>query len=272
MRPIANKANDTVIMIEVTNVCNRACCNCVRFCGHYRKDKIFYVDPEDVRKYLKALRDFPHFVGFIGGEPTLHPQFVELCHIMRDYRPKAKTGIWTNTLTPQFRAYRGLIEDTFYVLNYNDHTTNITHTPVLTVSGEVVADATERDEINSHCWLQETWSATITPKGAYFCEVAAMLAWLLDGPDGWDATDAGWWKKDIPEYREQMEWACKRCGAALPLVPRSSREQTDDVSPGMLKELIRVGSPKVLAGKYEIYNKGFKPGQNRKRDWYWNHE
>lgn len=270
MRPISNKVNDTIIQIEATNLCNRSCSNCVRFCGHYRKEKIFYVELNNVIKYLKALDGFAGYVGLIGGEPTLHPKFMDLCKIMQDYRGRARCGIWTNCLTPQFKEHRKLIEETFFILNYNKHDTNITHTPILVASGEVVSDELERKEFNDNCWLQNTWSANITPKGAYFCEVAGMLSWLYDGPDGWDATDPEWWKKGIPEYAEQADWACRKCGAALPLFPRPSKDIVDDVSSEQLKNLAEIRSPKALAIMCEIYNKGFLPGQDRTREWYRN--
>ena len=83
MRPIANKPLDTLIHIEVTNACNRSCTNCVRLCGHFPKDKIFYVELKAAAGYLEAFRDFTGWVCYIGGEPTLHPQFKELCYLMR---------------------------------------------------------------------------------------------------------------------------------------------------------------------------------------------
>jgi len=277
MKPVAHKGltgpgrvNSAVIQIEVTNRCNRQCSNCCRFCGHFTKDKIFYADPVAVAGYLEALRDFPGWVGFIGGEPTLHPRFDELCYVMRQYRQPGLCGIFTNCLTKEYQEHKGLIESTFGLLNYNDHTTVITHTPMLVAMDEVIADVTVQAQFIADCWLQNTWSATITPKGAYFCEVAGMLAWMLDGPDGWDATDPTWWKKDVPDYKEQIAWACHQCGAALPLVPRSSRDTVDDVSPGMLEKLRAVKSPKALAGKCHVYSGGFKEGQNRAVDWYWN--
>jgi len=189
---------------------------------------------------------------------------------MRQYRQPGLCGLFTNCLTKEYQEHKVLIESTFGLLNYNDHTAKIDHTPILVSSDEVIADEAERANLFDKCWLQNTWSATITPKGAYFCEVAGMLAWMLDGPNGWDPTDPEWWKKDVPDYKEQIAWACHQCGAALPLVPRSSRDTMDDVSPGMLEKLRAVKSPKALAGKCHIYDSGFKLGQNRAVDWYWN--
>lgn len=270
MRNINEKPLDTVIQIEVTNKCNRSCCNCVRLCGHYVPEKIFYVDMNKLVGYLHALRDFHGWVGFIGGEPTLHPDFKEICYLVKSYRRKEEAAIFTNGLTKTYKDNEELIRDTFGLLNYNDHTTNITHTPVLAASDEYVESVEEREKYYDDCWVQNTWSATITPKGAYFCEIAAMFAWLYDGPNGWDPMDENWWRKLVPEYRSQIDWACHQCGAALPMIPRSSKDSTDDVSPKQLEKLIAVKSPKVLAGKYEVYDRGFILGQKRTRDWYWN--
>jgi len=270
MRNINKKPIDTVIQVELTNRCNRSCSNCVRLCGHYPEDKIFYADLNDVAAYLEAFKDFRGWVSFIGGEPTLHPQFENLCLLMREYRQPNEAGLFTNTLTPQFAEHFELCRRTFGMLNMNNHKANITHTPVLVASQEAVLDEKERYAYFDNCWIQNTWSATITPKGAYFCEVAAMLAWLYDGPDGWDPRDPDWWKKQVPEYKEQIDWACNKCGAALPLKPRSSKETIDDISSGQLAQLIKAGSPKAIAGKYHIYSEGFIFGQNRARDWYRN--
>ena len=40
------------------------------------------------------------------------------------------------------------------------------------------------DELISNCWVQEQWSASITPKGGFFCEVAGSLDHLMNGPGG----------------------------------------------------------------------------------------
>jgi len=268
MRPVADKPIATLIQIELTNACNRTCSNCVRFCGHFRQDKIFYADLKDVADYLEAFRDFQGWVSYIGGEPTLHPNLRELCCLMREYRDRDHCGFFTNGLTPQFKENEGLLRETFGLLNINDHSKITAHTPVLAASEELVGDPVRRAKYFDDCWVQNTWSASITPKGAYFCEIAALLAWLYDGPDGWDPRDPAWWKRDMPDYADQIAWACSKCGAALPLHPRRSSETMDDVTPRQLERLIAAGSPKALAGKYEIYDKGLLPDCVKARDWY----
>jgi len=119
------------------------------------------------------------------------------------------------------------------------------------------------------CWVQNTWSATINPKGAYFCEVAGMLDYLFEGDTGWDIEkEPDWWKKEVPQYAEQIEWACRKCGCQLPLRPRRSSEEIDGVTKSNLERLIAVGSPKIKAGKYELFTEGLDLSQIRNVSWY----
>lgn len=258
----------TVIQIEITNVCNRSCSNCVRLCGHFPKEKEFFVDVYKLPGYLEALKDFKGIVGFIGGEPTLHPNFREVCRIMREYRKRSNAAIFTNTLTKSYKENYGDIILTFGMINKNDHRGRVMHTPVLVGADEVIKDEFLRYKIFNDCWVQNTWSGSVTPKGAYFCEIAGSMAMLFDGPDGWDAKDPHWWKRDVSEFKDQIDWACNRCGAALPLIPRSSGETVDDVSPENMERLKAIGSPKCKAGKCAIYTQGFAKVENKPRDWY----
>jgi hypothetical protein len=153
----------------------------------------------------------------------------------------------------------------------NDHTAGILHTPVLVSTDSLSKDQKEKESFFEQCWIQMTWSATITPKGGYFCEVAGMLAWLFDGPNGRNVKeDTNWWKSPISTFKDQIDWACNKCGTAYPCEPRLSTESIDDISEDNLQRLIEINSPKIKSGKYEVYSKGLRFGQNRACDWYWN--
>lgn len=102
-----------IIQIDITNSCTNRCSNCTRFCGHYTKDRIYFMDKDYFIAALTSLKDFDGIVGIIGGEPTLHPQFEEFCKIFKELKPnKAKRGIWSNT-GGNFNKYKDIIDDTF---------------------------------------------------------------------------------------------------------------------------------------------------------------
>jgi hypothetical protein len=266
-----------IIQIDVTNVCDKSCSNCTRLCGHHRGEKTYFMDVDYYEKCVVSLKEFPGIVGMIGGEPTLHPRFPELCEIVSYHiKEKERRGLWSNR-GAKFRAHKEIIDRTFGHFNLNDHVSHdIFHTPILVASEDMIKSGVLTEErwrcYTDACWVQNTWSATVTPKGAWFCEVAAVLDHLFEGGAGWDIEkEPNWWRKPVAEYGEQVAWACRKCGGQLPLRPRRSSEGIDDVSASSLERLIAARSPKIAAGKYEIFAEGLDPAQVRNVAWYVRH-
>ena len=76
MRPLREM---TVIQIEITNACSLKCANCTRHVGHHRKP--FFMDLDYIEKAIDSLEGFDGRIGMMGGDPTLHPKFKEVCEI-----------------------------------------------------------------------------------------------------------------------------------------------------------------------------------------------
>jgi len=244
--------NMETIQIEVTNACIKQCSNCTRLCGH--SNKPFFMSFDQVKQAIDSLVDFPNRIGIMGGEPLLHPEFKEICEYLGSQRDRMRCGLWT-TLPKGKEHYRELIVDTFGCVFLNDHSKpGIMHTPLLVASDEVVADKNYMWHLIDHCWIQNTWSASVNMNGGFFCEVAASFADLL-GDKGWPI-EPGWWRKYSKDFSEQIDRYCRRCGAAVPLWRRESTESIDDVSPKNLEWLQSIGSPKIKRGAYNVYDKG----------------
>lgn len=241
------------LQIEITNACVMQCSNCTRMVGH---SKPFYMDLDFFKKAVDSLEGFPKMVGVMGGEPLLHPQFEEMARYLQSKFPRIQTGLWT-TFPKGKEHYGPLIAEVFGNLLLNDHTLdNLMHAPVLVGAEEVVEDEFVMWQLIDHCWLQNSWSGSITPKGGFFCEVAAAMDIIFDGPGGWPI-EPGWWKKTPKDFKDQVERWCVRCGVAVPMHARTDVENIDDISPRNLEELMARHSPKIKKGRYEIYNKGF---------------
>ena len=114
-------------------------------------------------------------------------------------------------------------------------------------------------ELIDNCWVQEQWSASITPRGGFFCEVAASLDQLMDGPGGCPI-EKNWWKKPLEDFQNQINSYCKKCSAALPLPSESdgyggrTGPTVDIISEGNY-QLLKDKSLKIEKGNYKIYNK-----------------
>ena len=247
-----------LIQIEVTNRCWLSCANCTRFVGHHKKP--FIMDLDTVEKALQSLEGFSGNVGLMGGEPTLHPQFPEICNLYQKYFPREKRQLWTSGY--RWNEYRNLIEETFDKdrghISYNDHSEEDEgfHQPLLISADEIIEDKELMWKLIDKCWVQTRWSPSITPKGCFFCEVAAAADILFDGPGGYPI-EKGWWRRDPKDFWDQIERYCKDCSAAIPFEIPSSHQKFDLISSRNLERLKKIGSPKALHGNFIVYDKPY---------------
>lgn len=245
-----------LIQIEVTNACNYRCANCTRLVGHHKKP--FFMDLDTVVKGIESLEGYPGHIGLMGGEPALHPQFAEICKIYQKMIPnKRYRELWTSGY--KWDEYEDLIRKTFDtdLIAYNDHTADEGwHQPLLIASDEIIEDKELMWKLIDKCWVQNRWSASITPKGCFFCEVAAAIDILFDGPGGWPI-EKGWWNKTPEQFQDQVKRCCPMCSAAIPLDISSDHAKYDLISKGNADRLKEIGSPKFLAGNIKIYDKKY---------------
>lgn len=245
MRPMADAWS---ILIEITNACRLRCAHCTAGVPHVRRPNFMTLD--HLEKALQSLEGWQKGVGCFGGEPTLHPDFPEVCALFRRYFPKRQLAVWTCG-GPRYEQYKELIADTFAIVTYNDHHAEGHHQPLMIANEEVVPDPEERRRLIENCWVPLHWSPLITHRGAFFCEVAATFDNLFDGPGGLPL-EKGWWRRDFSAVAYQREHNCRFCSIPLPVQPQPDTLPADFVSPGNAARLRAAGSPLALQGKLAI--------------------
>ncbi len=151
-------------------------------------------------------------------------------------------GLWS-AMGDRYKKYYEIIQDIVDYQALNDHSMPMYHQPALISRKSLGITDDEWIKLRDECWIQNLWSACITPKGAFFCEVAGALDMLFDGPGGWPI-EPGWWKRTPDQFGEQLHW-CELCGLALDTFSRNANEEIDDVSPDIYERLKEVGSRKV---------------------------
>lgn len=209
------------------------------------------VDNEGVRKVCEEKDDKP--------TPMIYPQknFMDTVHEVEmdnvflypcESDPNGTrqtiygTGLWS-AMGEKYKQHYELIQDTVDYQALNDHSMPMYHQPALISRKSLGIPDKEWLELRDNCWIQNLWSACITPKGAFFCEVAGALDMLFDGPGGWPI-EPGWWKRTPEEFGDQLHW-CELCGLALDTFTRNANEEVDDVSPDIYEKLKEAGSRKV---------------------------
>jgi len=270
MRPIYEIG---VIHVESTNACNKACNSCTRFVGHHQK--CFFMNLDTVRKAISSLDGFQGKIGLMGGEPTIHPQFREICKIFQEMVPKERRALWSNGY--KWKEYEDIIYETFKPENivYNEHKETVegVHQPLLIAAKDVIEDEKLMWELIDDCWINKRWSASMTPKGAFFCEVAAAQDHLFNGPGGYPL-EKGWWKKMPDQYRDQVKRYCPNCSAAIPMPGIDAHSSYEYASKSIADKLKELGSPKFLRGQVKIYDKKFTREEIEKnaKNWMpWSH-
>lgn len=248
--------DNVVVQFEITNRCHLSCRHCTRHVGLHTKT--FDMDLDFFKRAIDCTLDAPTRLGVMGGDPCVHPRFEEICRIVQNRIPLERREFWTAGF--RWGRYEALIKETFPIVHYNDHVAyDGKHTPLLIALDEVVDDPALRAELIESCPFQSHWSASVTPKGGFFCEIAASMDWLFDGPGGWEI-EPGWWKRGVADYADQIEASCGKCGGCIPMPKlwtdgRGGREEPnhETMTAGNRDRLLALGSPKVVAGKVDIW-------------------
>jgi SAM-dependent methyltransferase len=93
--------------------------------------------------------------------------------------------------------------------------------------------------------------------------VAASLASLFKGPDGWKI-EPEWWKRTPAEFGDQLEM-CEYCSACLPVPRNVDALERDLVTPGMAEKLKQMGSKKpvtVVTDTWTDLRSNYLPGSS----------
>jgi len=221
---------------------------------------------KQVEQALISLDGYTGKIGCMGGEPTLHPKFEEICKLYQKYIPNERRGLWTNGV--KWDKYEDIIRDTFplknIVFNAHDFTYTGQHQPLLIASQDIIKDEKLKKELIDKCWLQSRWSPSINPHGAFFCEVAAAMDLLFNLKGGWEPY-VGWWRRDPKDFQDQVNLYCRLCSAAIPFskdVYASGKEYISVSNWSRLENTdnFTLYSKKYNKEDYERNVKSWKPG------------
>lgn len=267
-----------IIQIELTDACESRCGGCTRLVPHVAKP--FYITVPQFEKAVHSMHGWNGMVlGAMGGNPVLHPQFEEITRafvanwgkpidpelrlgrapildfnayvLERLSDPSSGRGLWTS-LGNAFYRHLEIIHDSYSYWCVNDHYNDGRHQALLITREEFCKTYGITDdqwlENRDKCWVQETWSASINPHGAYFCEVAAAIDNLYFGGQSAWPVEQGWWRRTPKDFESQLH-LCNHCALAQPGPSIQANRDIDVISPLHFDKLRRQASPAVSRGR-----------------------
>lgn len=238
---------DGVMQIWVTRACDLACVHCTQ--GSNLAGKPGMMTPDQFEQACMSLcwpsgsMQYFGVVGMFGGNPAVHPQFEELCAIMRKWIPADQRGLWSNNLNGHGVTCRKTFNPD--VSNLNVHMNSAAydeirrdwpfaqpkglnedsrHSPTM-VAMQDMEDMTDEDRwsLIGGCDVNQRWSALIGVfRGelrGYFCELAGAQSMLHesepDYPDTGIKIEPGWWNRSMDSFASQVRYHCFACGHPL---------------------------------------------------------
>lgn len=83
--------------LHITYNCNLSCINCNRF-SQVSSPHTPDMTVEDVKEFFRQCRElnFKPDILIIGGEPTVHPDFLEIVRLSREFKGNGLVQVWSN--------------------------------------------------------------------------------------------------------------------------------------------------------------------------------
>lgn len=199
------------IDIDITYACNLRCNDCNRSVPQALSSTS--LTKRDVERFVVDTVASGHdwdLIKLAGGEPTLHPQFLEILDVLRDYRrrhnPRVRIFVCTNGYGDRVKRIIAQIPADIVV----DNTAK---------SGSLQEDFEpfnrapcdlaehRRSDYTNGCWITQYCGIGLTPSGYYQCSIAG-------GIDRVFGLDVGRCTIPVPSdpLHDQMDALCRYCG------------------------------------------------------------
>ena len=204
-----------LVEIDITYSCNLKCYNCDRSCEQDPSSD--HMSVGQVRHFLEESRAAGVLwkrIRVLGGEPTNHPNFLEIMKLIRDYRdgfsPETSIQVCTNGHGERVKRTLSLLPPDVVVNNSAKTTKVQTHFDTFNVAPVDVKEYAGADFSNG-CWVTECCGMGVTPYGYYPCAVAGAI----DRTFGLDLGRKTLPRTDDP-MKEELRTFCKLCGHFKP--------------------------------------------------------
>ncbi|MBA7510228.1 GTP 3',8-cyclase [subsurface metagenome] len=198
------------IEIDITYACNLKCYNCDRSCSQAPSQERMTV--EQIRLFLDesiAGKIRWERIRILGGEPTLHPNLLEIIDMIRnwrlDYAPEALIELNTNGYGHRVREVLRLIPDDIIIKNSNKNCREQLFDSFNIAPSDKIAY--QFADFRNGCYLAKMSGIGLTPYGYYPCAPAGAIDRVFGFDTGRDRLPT-----EDDDLYDQLKKFCRLCG------------------------------------------------------------
>jgi len=198
------------VELEITTFCNLACFNCDRSVRQAPTGDSMSL--EQVEKFVKESLDLNYKWGrimILGGEPTLHPQFIEVLNTIKKYKeknPDCVVGITTNGSGEKVRGIIDRTPDWVQIIDTHKQSNKQNFSSYNIAPIDITRY--RKAVFSKGCALTERCGLGLTRYGYFPCGAGASVARVF-------GFDIGFKKLSMvnrPVIKKQLSQLCCYCG------------------------------------------------------------
>ncbi len=211
----------TLLEIDLTYVCSLKCKGCNRSLDvaptktNISLEEIELLIKESIERGYrwKGIR-------LLGGEPTLHPDFLAILDALRKYRdvhkPKMQITVVSNGYSEKTKAVLKKIPDNILIENTSKVSSEQYDFAPFN-NAPIDYSEHKRSDFRNCCWITKGLGMGLTPQGYYYCAIAGGIDRIHNFNLG---------RKSIPEVTDDMydqsSRLCALCGHFSIYIPKST--------------------------------------------------
>ena len=216
LRPTTYIPNLKKIELDITYICNLTCSGCSR--SSAQAPSSMHMPIEIIHSFLEETESKGirwQSLHILGGEPTLHPNFVEIVLTLdewfQEHSPETDLKVITNGVSKLTRSNLENIPerwhyDNSYKIEFEKATS---HFEPFNLAPIDLEDWKNQD-FKKGCYITQDSGIGLTPYGYFHCAIAGGIERIMNFGHGFESIPNHPW-----ELLQMMEDYCKNCGHFL---------------------------------------------------------